>query len=133
MQIIRGRAPGKPSQRRSTTFTGTVWVDPVAQTDGIVINQVFFEPGARTYWHRHEIAQILFISHGCGIVANEAGEVHSVRAGDVVYIPIGEKHWHGADANTYMLHLAISLGKTEWLEEVPPEAYESAVGGVSRD
>jgi quercetin dioxygenase-like cupin family protein len=46
----------------------------------------------------------------------EAAQV--LRPGDVVYADPGEEHWHGAGADTYLLHTAISLGTTTWLEEV---------------
>lgn len=125
MQVIRGRA-GKQSEKRGETFTGTVWADSVFKDADITVNNVFFEPKARTFWHRHEVGQLLIITHGAGYVASRDGEAHSVRAGDTVYFPAGEVHWHGAGPNSYMLHIAISLKNTEWLEEVSDEDYQKA-------
>lgn len=126
MQVIRGRAAGKGSERREQTFTGMVWLDPVLSAEGLVVNNVFFEPGAHSYWHHHEVGQLLIFTHGAGYVTNREGEVCAVRAGDVVYTPAGEVHWHGAGPDTYMHHLAVSLGSTVWLEEVSAEHYRSA-------
>lgn len=125
MKIIRGREANAASERRGDTFTGEVWADPVlASTGGVTINNVLFTPRARTHWHRHERGQVLVVSSGQGRVYTRDGEGGVIRAGDTVFIPAGEEHWHGADAESYMLHLAISLGKTEWLEPVSDEDYD---------
>jgi quercetin dioxygenase-like cupin family protein len=124
MKINPGREAALPSQHRSDTFTGDVWGDPVLEsTGGVTINSVFFGPRSRTYWHRHEQGQILFVTSGQGRISNRDGEGGLIRAGDTVWIPSGEEHWHGADAGTYLVHLAISLGKTEWLAEVTDAEY----------
>ncbi len=68
---------------------------------------VNFEKGAQTGWHRHSSDQILVITMGNGIVADEAQEVE-VGVGDVVQIMAGENHWHGASANGYMAHITIT-------------------------
>jgi quercetin dioxygenase-like cupin family protein len=127
MKISRGREAGQSSELRSETFTGTVWADPVlGQTDGVTIASVFFAPGARTHWHRHERGQILAVTSGQGRVASRDGAGGAIRAGDTVYIPPGEEHWHGADSGSYLVHLAISLGTTEWLAPVTDAEYEEA-------
>ena len=60
MKINRGREAGTRSELRTATFTGEVWADPVLpETDGVLINNVFFAPGARTHWHTHDQGQIL--------------------------------------------------------------------------
>ena len=68
---------------------------------------VNFGKGATTGWHRHDTDQILVITSGNGIVANEH-ESHDVSVGDVVQILAGENHWHGATANSYMGHITIT-------------------------
>ena len=88
---------------------------------------VTFEPGARTAWHTHPLGQTLIIIAGCGWVqcAGEARE--DLRPGDIVWIPPGEKHWHGATTATAMTHIAIQEkldGKAvEWMEQVSDEQY----------
>ena len=124
MKINHGREAGKRSEQRSETFTGEVWGDPVlSATDGVLINSVFFAPRARTYWHRHERGQVLHVTSGSGWVRARDGQGGPIRAGDTVWIPPGEEHWHGAAPDTYMLHLAVSLGAADWLQPVTDAEY----------
>lgn len=125
MKINRGREKAVRSERRSETFTGTVWADRVLSdpAGAVGIGSVFFEPGARTHWHRHTAGQVLVVTHGQGRVRSRDGSGGVIAAGDVVHIAPGEEHWHGAGADSYMLHLAISLGKSEWLRAVTDEEY----------
>jgi quercetin dioxygenase-like cupin family protein len=124
MNVIKGRAAGKPSENRKTNCTGSVWGDSIMPTtDGVTVNNVFFTPGARTHWHIHEYGQLLQITAGAGWVCAEGEEPQAIRAGDSVWIPPGERHWHGASEDNYMLHVAISIGKTDWQEGVTDEQY----------
>jgi quercetin dioxygenase-like cupin family protein len=126
MKIVRGRHDGPASERTGTTFTGRVWGDVVMEaTDGVLINSVLFEPAARTDWHRHERGQVLHVTSGQGRIATRDGEAATIRAGDTVFFSPGEEHWHGAGADTYLVHLAISLGDTDWLEPVTDEQYRA--------
>lgn len=131
MQIVRGRAPqSTPTQARTETFTGTVWGDPVLPTteEGNTINSVTFTPGARTYWHEHSGGQILVVTAGLGWVCPFGEKPELIRAGDVVWVPPGERHWHGGTTDTVMTHLAISIGRTRWLDEVSENDYRVALG-----
>jgi len=120
-----------PSRRPpSEYFTGTVWLDPLVQaTDPARVQaaRVSFEPGARTAWHTHPLGQTLFILSGCGWVQTEGGPIDTVKPGDVVWFPPGEKHWHGATSTTGMVHLAIQEamnGETAtWMEPVSDAQY----------
>jgi quercetin dioxygenase-like cupin family protein len=124
MKIMRGRAEGAASEQRTETFTGTVFMDPVLPpTDGVMVNSVAFQPGARTNWHTHERGQLLLVSSGEGLVGNEGGERAAIRAGDAVWIPPGERHWHGAGPSTHMVHTAVSLGETRWEDAVTDDQY----------
>lgn len=124
MKVIRGRAAGAESDRRSATFTGEVWGDPIlAPTEGVTINNVFFAPGGRTHWHTHERGQVLHVLAGNGKVCADGGDVQPIGAGDTVWISPGERHWHGGAETTYMIHMAISLGGHDWLEPVSDEDY----------
>jgi quercetin dioxygenase-like cupin family protein len=88
---------------------------------------VTFEPGARTAWHTHPLGQTLIVTAGAGLVQSWGGPVQEIRPGDVVWIPPGIKHWHGAAATTGMTHIAITEtldGKTvDWMEKVSDEQY----------
>jgi quercetin dioxygenase-like cupin family protein len=111
-------------------FTGTVRIDPLFQASDparVVGATVTFEPGARTAWHTHPLGQTLIIIAGCGRAQRSGGPVEEIRPGDVVWIPPGEKHWHGASPTTAMTHIAIQErlnGKTvDWMEKVSDEQY----------
>jgi quercetin dioxygenase-like cupin family protein len=101
----------RPSRRMSApSFTGTVWQDPIIQApDPARIRSAWvrFEPGARTAWHTHPLGQTLFITSGVGWVQIWGGPVKEIRAGDTVWIPPQEKHWHGATAEHAMEHIAM--------------------------
>ena len=111
-------------------FTGSVRVDPLfkandpSRTSGALVT---FEPGARTAWHTHPFGQILIVTAGSGWVQQWGGQIEEIRQGDVVRIPPGQKHWHGATATTGMTHIAIQEhldGKTaDWMEKVSDEQY----------
>lgn len=76
------------------------------------LTEVTFRDGARNKLHTHTTDQILVVTSGEGIVATEH-EQRDLRAGDVAYIPAGERHWHGAKPGRDMTHLAIlGAGKT---------------------
>jgi quercetin dioxygenase-like cupin family protein len=111
-------------------FTGTVWQDPVVEAPTparLRVNRVSFEPGARTAWHTHPLGQTLFVLSGVGRAQTWGGPVRTIRPGDTIWIPPGEKHWHGAAPNTGMVHLAMqeALDGTAvvWLEHVSDADY----------
>jgi quercetin dioxygenase-like cupin family protein len=112
---------GKPGSQ----FTGAAYPYlTMPATDGVTINTVDFTPGARTHWHHHTDGQILQVLAGRGLVQSEGGPVVVLRAGDTVWVPPGERHWHGAAPDSFMVHTAISLGPTHWAEPVADEVYE---------
>ncbi len=80
------------------------------------IGKLTFSPGSRTKWHTHACEQVLFITEGRGIVATNSGE-QEVAAGDVVFAPPGERHWHGARLDSAMTHISVmGPGATHWEE-----------------
>lgn len=122
----------QPSVKGSAEhFTGTVRIDPLfqpeepARTSGAYVT---FEPNARTSWHTHPIAQTLIVTAGSGLIQLWGEHLQEIKPGDVVWIPAGEKHWHGATATTAMTHIAIQEAvaeKTvEWLEHVTDQQYQ---------
>jgi quercetin dioxygenase-like cupin family protein len=126
MRISRGRTD-VASEERGPTFTGRVWADTVlVPKDDVTVNLVFFEPGARTHWHTHAIGQVLHVTAGAGWIQTRAGEGAPLTVGDTVHIPAGEEHWHGGLPDSFMAHLAISLGDADWLDEVTQEDYLAA-------
>ena len=117
------RAPGE-------WFTGTVWQDPIADAPAparVRALLVRFEPGARTNWHTHPLGQTLYVTAGVGRTQAEGGPVREIKAGDVIWIPPGEKHWHGAAPDAFMTHVAIQESQdgvtANWLEPVADADY----------
>jgi quercetin dioxygenase-like cupin family protein len=120
-----------PTRRGPTdSFTGTVWQDPIVEAPAparIRAGRVSFEPGARTAWHTHPLGQTLHVISGCGRFQSWGEPIREIRAGDTVWIPPGEKHWHGAGPQTGMVHIAMQEaldGKhVVWLEHVTDQQY----------
>ncbi len=111
-------------------FTGAVRIDPLfaAEAPGRAVGaHVTFEPGARTAWHTHPAGQTLIVTFGRGRVQREGGSVEEISAGDVVWFPAGEKHWHGAAPDTAMSHIAIQEAidgsAVTWMEQVTDSDY----------
>jgi quercetin dioxygenase-like cupin family protein len=111
-------------------FTGNVRVDPLNQSrepSRVNCALVTFEPGARSAWHWHPLGQTLVVTQGCGWVRSEGGPKVEIRAGDVVWCPPKERHWHGATPTTGMSHIAIQEALdgrvVEWMEKVGDEEY----------
>jgi quercetin dioxygenase-like cupin family protein len=129
-------AGSRPTRRApKENFTGTVLQDPIITTAAparLVVNRVSFEPGARTNWHTHPLGQTLYVIAGVGRVQTKGGPMREIRPGDVVWIPAGEKHWHGGSPTTGMTHLAMQEaqdGKTaDWMEPVTDAEYAVKVG-----
>ena len=114
-------------------FTGSVRVemlfeavDPSHASGG----HVSFEPGARTAWHSHPRGQILIVTAGTGRVQRCGDPIEEIRTGDVVRIPAGQKHWHGASPHASMTHLAITEHRdgtaVQWMEKVNDDQYHGS-------
>lgn len=115
-------------------FTGEVRLAMLFTPDGpdrTSAGIVTFPAGARTNWHSHPLGQTLLVTAGIGCVQREGGPIQAMHAGDVVRIPPGVKHWHGAAPDSSMTHIAIQEaehGKTaDWLEPVTDDAYRAGV------
>jgi quercetin dioxygenase-like cupin family protein len=129
MEIKRNGS--QPSSNGSVeNFTGNVRVDPLFQAPDparVSSASVTFEPGARTAWHTHPVGQTLIVTAGCGLVQSWEGKIEEIRPGDVIWTPLGEKHWHGAAGTTAMTHISIVEqldGKSAaWMEKVSDKQY----------
>jgi 4-carboxymuconolactone decarboxylase len=125
---VRKYDPQAATTGSSDNFTGAVRVESRFQAEAparVGGGTVSFEPGARTAWHTHPLGQTLVVTAGVGMVQHWGGPIQEIRPGDVVWIPPGVKHWHGAAATTGMTHVAIAEaldGKAvDWMEQVTPE------------
>jgi 4-carboxymuconolactone decarboxylase len=115
-------------------FTGDVRVerlfdavDPSHASGGLVT----FTPGARTAWHSHPGGQILIVTSGTGRVQLSGHDVEEIRTGDVVQIPAGARHWHGAAPHASMTHLGITEPRdgtaVHWMEKVSDDEYNGTL------
>lgn len=123
----------KPATRGSEQFfVGEVFVDqrfqgtaPARISGGLVS----FAPGARTAWHTHPLGQTLYVVSGVGRVQMEGSPVREIHTDDLVWIPAGVKHWHGAAPDTPMRHLAVAEQldgqSVNWLEQVSDAHYHT--------
>jgi len=104
----------------SGNFGGQVWMQRLIgeqQSQDIEPLVVSFEAGGRTRPHIHAVDQLLHIVSGRGIVATGT-ERRFVETGDVVLIPSGEWHWHGATPDSAMTHILIKrYAPTDWSVE----------------
>ncbi|MNI77494.1 Cupin domain protein [compost metagenome] len=85
------------------------------------IGNVTFAPGARNNWHAHRAGQVLLVTGGKGWYQEEGNPALLLQTGDVVNIPPNVKHWHGATKDSWLVHLAMTPGETEWFEAVDDE------------
>ncbi len=131
MELITINTTSKTPAER---FTGDVYLTMIKSPtppSRLVAALVRFTPGARTNWHSHALGQTLHVTEGVGYVVNRDGQVITMRAGDTVWTPPGEEHWHGGTAGNFMCHLALLEAGTDgdgttWLEPVSDADYQHA-------
>ncbi|RIJ51779.1 cupin domain-containing protein [Clavibacter lycopersici] len=127
--------PDRPTTRNPPEqFAGEVWLEPiVAPHDGdqrTVVGLVRFAPGARTAWHSHARGQYLHVTAGVGRFGTRDGRILEVHAGQTLYTPPGEEHWHASAPGASMEHLAILEGAddpaetTAWAEHITDDEYD---------
>ena len=125
------RSGSQPSQKGAAgRFIGSVRIDPLfgakdlSRTSGAYVT---FEPGAHSAWHTHPLGQTLIVTAGTGRVQNWGGLIEEIRKGDMVQIPPGLKHRHGASPRAAMTHIAVQeeIDGTNvvWIEKVSDEQY----------
>ena len=111
-------------------FVGQSYLNMLS-LEQVVIGNVTFEPGCRNHWHIHHAksggGQILLVTSGRGYYQEWGQSARELRPGDVVNIPAGVKHWHGAAPDSWFAHLAIEVPgeetRNEWCEPVSEEDY----------
>lgn len=121
---------GDPNDAFARYFSGKSWLAPVSK-DQVFIANVTFEPGCRNNWHVHHAdeggGQILVCIGGHGYCQFEGEAAIEMKPGDVVNIPTGVKHWHGAAPDSWFSHLAVEVPgvntSNEWLAPVSDEEY----------
>lgn len=119
---------GEPNTAYARYFIGNSYLAPLL-AEGLPMSNVTFEPRCRNNWHiHHKGGQILICVGGDGWYQEWGKPARKLRPGDVVHIPAEVKHWHGATADSWFQHIAISIpaegAASEWLEAVMDEEYD---------
>lgn len=125
---------GEKNDAFAKYFVGQSYLNMIS-TEQVVVGNVTFEPGCRNNWHIHHAdkngGQMLLVTAGRGYYQEWGKDAQELNPGDVVHIPAGVKHWHGAAPNEWFAHLAIEVPgencKTEWCEAVSDEEYNKLV------
>lgn len=123
-------AMGGPNTAYAQYFVGNSYLNMLS-TEGVAIGNVTFEPACRNNWHIHHATkgggQILLCTAGRGWYQEWGKPAQALKAGDVVPIPAGVKHWHGAAKDSWFTHLAVEMPgentRNEWLEQVSEQDY----------
>jgi quercetin dioxygenase-like cupin family protein len=131
--ISIARSGSQPSAKGPAEyFAGNVRIDAPFQGSSparVSGGTVTFVPGARSDWHTHPLGQALIVTAGVGLVQQWGSPTQDMKSGDVVWIPPGVKHWHGASPATGMTHIAVNEildGKAvDWMENVNDEQYRT--------
>lgn len=126
---------GEKNDAYAKYFVGQSYLAPISQAQ-VPIANVTFEPQCHNNWHIHNATigggQILVCVGGEGYYQEWGKSAVKMCAGDVVNIPVGVKHWHGAGKRDWFAHLAVEVpgenGGTEWCEPVSDADYTAAVG-----
>jgi quercetin dioxygenase-like cupin family protein len=123
-------ARGPKNTAYAEYFVGESYLN-ILNTESMFIGNVTFEPGCRNNWHIHQAAkgggQILLCTSGRGWYQEWDKPARELLSGDVVHIPAGVKHWHGAAKDSWFAHLAVEIpgedASNEWLESVDDDQY----------
>lgn len=123
---------GEPNDGFAQYFIGQSYLAPLSASQVGIFN-VTFEPACRNNWHVHHAdkggGQILVCVAGRGYYQEWGKPAQELHPGDVVNIPVGVKHWHGAAPDSWFSHLAVEVpgenGSNEWLEPVTDEVYST--------
>lgn len=123
---------GAPNVDYAKYFDGNSYLKMLANPNGTMsVANVTFEPGCRNHWHIHHAAkgggQLLLCVDGEGWYQAEGEAPRRLKEGDVVFIPAGVKHWHGAAADSWFSHIAVECPgedtSSEWCEAVSDAEY----------
>ena len=128
MKINHGREARMSSDRRGPNFTGEEWAEPPADRPAGGDGQHHLLPAGRAHPLAHPRDRPDPARHPRPRLSaiNEAGEGGPILPGDVVWIDAGERHWHGGGPDSYLTHIAISLGEADWQDAVTDEQYRAA-------
>ena len=121
---------GTPNTAYAQYFIGNSFLNPLTDPKGgLFAANVTFEPGCRNNWHiHHKGIQVLICVGGTGWYQEWGKDAQMLKPGDVVEIPEGVKHWHGATKDSWFQHVTFTVAEegasNEWLEPVTDEEYD---------
>ena len=98
-----------PNKENNTSlFTAPVTLQsPITEKESQYnISWIHFPDDVRNKFHTHTSDQVLIVTEGRGMVATEEKEIE-ITKGDIILIPAGEKHRHGAKPGSAMTHISI--------------------------
>ena len=109
----------RPSQVAREPYLNDIFTGPGVMRQPVAtgsldynVNIIAFSKGTRTRFHTHESEQVLIVTSGVGIVATETEE-HRVTTGDVILVPAGETHRHGATLDSEFAHISLTRTGSE--------------------
>lgn len=112
-------------------FSGDAYLLLLQEKDrnnDFALGNVTFEPGARTNWHTHPKGQVLIVTEGKGWYQEKGKPAQVITKGDVINIPEDVEHWHGASADSRMIHIAITNYQGDqnvtWMQPVTDAEYD---------
>jgi len=114
------------AQNASTDAERFVGASRALEAEGWRVSRRWFEAGARTAWHRHPGAQVLFVEKGRARVQERGGPLHELATGETFYTAPNVEHWHGATPDSEFTQGALTHGDasaTAWLEQVSDAQY----------
>jgi quercetin dioxygenase-like cupin family protein len=121
------QAENRSTRAASGKFTEGVWHEELleAQTSGgMRAHRFFYAPGSHSHWHSHTGEQAIYIVAGRGRIRKSGEKAFEVGPGDLVHVAPGEKHWHGAVPNQFLVHFAFTAsGTTDWMDAVTDDDY----------
>jgi quercetin dioxygenase-like cupin family protein len=107
-------------------FSGNVEIEAVLTSEGTSQNRVHFHDGAHTNWHLHTGDQVLHFLSGRGMAQELDGPVLECDPGDIVHVPSGTRHVHGALPGHDASHLAVTQGESIWDSDPRYAGYQGA-------
>jgi quercetin dioxygenase-like cupin family protein len=113
-------------------FTNGVWQEELLKaqvSSGMRVHRFFYAPGSHSHWHSHTGEQALYLVAGRARIRKAGEPAFEARPGDLVYVAPGEKHWHGAVEDQFLVHFAFTAsGSTDWFERVSDAEYAEEAG-----
>lgn len=107
------------NQLPSPPFTGEAYLKSMIHRDTVfnfpVTNNITFAPGAHSTWHRHG-GMVVLVTGGVGLYQEEGKPAQILRKGDVLQIPAGVRHWHGATRDNWFSQIVIY--DAEWRSDI---------------